>query len=175
MSKIALVMGHTIYGKGTGATSGIWNESLLTRRVGQKMIDYIKSHDNLINEYDVIATDLSMDYIQEQATYLNAVGYDYAFHFHFNSFKEADVNGTEVFEWEKSFLGDRLSFMISDLLETKNRGAKTDKTYKFLRLTKMKAFIVEPVFITNDNDMAKYDFLQNEYIDTIFKFCEEQL
>lgn len=174
--RIALVMGHTLKGTGSGSISGIWNESQLTRKVGAEMIQYNSDNkDKLRHEYDIIATDMSSDYITAQASHLNTVGYDYALQIHFNCFTDKVANGTEILEWNVSNLGKALSDYVSCYLDTKNRGSKQRQDLKFLRLTRMKAFIVETCFISNTGDMTKYVNNDSKYIKSIFDFCENEL
>lgn len=174
--KIALVMGHTLTGKGSGAVSGIWNESKLTRRVGSALIQYLSDNKHkLKHEYDVIATDMSTDYIVAQANHLNAIGYDYALQIHFNCSAYPSSNGTEILEWEPSEIGSKLCEEISAGLDTRNRGTVQRKDLAFLRLTKMKSFLVETCFISSEVDMQKFSINEFIYIDYLIKALEKYL
>lgn len=176
MAKIILAMGHTLYGAGFGAVWGNNVESIMTRDVGAMIIQRLSDiRPTLRNEYKVIATDLSNDYIKEQADYINKFGADYAFQFHFNCFTNPDSKGTEVIEWTESAMAKNLSQVISETLGTVNRGNKIDQKLKFLRTTKCKSFILEPCFISNQWDMVLYNDKKQEYVNKVIDFCEKNI
>lgn len=178
MSKIALVAGHTLTGTGSGTISGIYNESVCTREVCDILNKYISDKKHMLNhEYHFVITEKSSDYLTEQVTYINGHNFDYAIQFHFNSNEGEPASGTEVWEWVPSQAGKTLSLLISTALGLDDRGVKDgkSKSYKFLKLTKMKSFLVEICFLNNEKDMMHYNGRKQFVINNIMDWCERVL
>lgn len=177
MSKIALSAGHTLSGKGSGAISGIYSESILTRGLLDKLMTEIQrryEYGALKHDYQHVITNVSDDYLYEQSHYINGHNFDYAIQFHFNM---GGGTGTEVWEWEPSDEGKLLSGLLANIMCVNDRGTRDGKakSLRFLRLTKMKSFLVEVCFMDNNLDMGAYTYNIDDVVNTIITFCENNL
>ena len=173
--KFLIMPGHTQDGNiGSGAVIGNISESKETRKVAPKVVEYLKElgQDATYIHLDKSKTD---DYLKEQLDLANSKGiFDCAVQIHFNcgsSDKDNTTTGTETFYISNKgkVFADRVHLKLSSLF--KNRGAKQNNKYYWLKHTKSPAILIEVCFIDDKDDMKVYE----ENFDKICKFIAEGL
>ena len=91
--KILIVAGHTLKGKGTGAT-GYINESEENRSLSNIVVKYLKLAGHTVDYYEINEAN---DYLQKQVAKANSKDYDLVVQIHFNAYKNTtNEMGTEV-------------------------------------------------------------------------------
>lgn len=173
--KILICAGHSQNGyAGSGASKYI-NESNETRRLGPKVVQYLKE---LGVDADYIQHDKpkTAKYLNEQVAKANAMGtYDCVVQLHFNagsSDPNSNTTGTETYyaSSKGKVFSDRVNAKLSTLF--KNRGSKKDtRGLYWLKYTKCTAILVEVCFVDDKDDSRIY--LNN--IDKVAKLIAEGL
>jgi N-acetylmuramoyl-L-alanine amidase len=152
--KIAISIGHTLTGIGSGAV-GILNESICNRDVANKVCAYLKSlgHNVVLLRIDS-STYKSYDYVTRCKMANDAV-VDLFVEIHFNC---GCGNGTEVFA--VSSAGKVYAQKVVDqiaLLGFTNRGVKYGSGLYVLNNTKAPSILVECCFVDSLEDSKKYN------------------
>ncbi|WP_326511615.1 N-acetylmuramoyl-L-alanine amidase [Clostridium intestinale] len=154
--KIAIDIGHNVF-PDIGA-DGLYQESQLTKEVGIKVIDILKS-----NNYTVIDTlpesaSSERDSLEQRTNTANSNEVNKFISIHFNKYG-SDANGSEVYFQVNS---DTSKVMATNILNNlvalgfKNRGIK-NANYYVITNTKAPSVLVECAFLDNVEDMKKYD------------------
>jgi hypothetical protein len=173
--KILIMAGHSQNGyPGSGASKYI-NESNETRRLGPKVVQYLKA---VGIDADYIQHDKprTSSYLKEQVTKANNMGtYDCVVQLHFNagsSDPNSNTTGTETYYASskgKAF-SDRVNAKLSTLF--KDRGSKKDtRGLYWLKYTKCPSILIEVCFVDDKDDSRIY--LNN--IDKVAKLIAEGL
>ena len=173
--KILIMAGHSQNGyPGSGASKYI-NESNETRRLGPKVVQYLKA---VGVDADYIQHDKprTSNYLKEQVTKANNMGtYDCVVQLHFNagsSDPNGNTTGTETYyaSSKGKVFSDRVNAKLSTLF--KDRGSKKDtRGLYWLKYTKCPSILIEVCFVDDKDDSRIY--LNN--IDKVAKLIAEGL
>ena len=173
--KILIMAGHSQNGyPGSGASKYI-NESNETRRLGPKIVQYLKA---VGVDADYIQHDKprTSNYLKEQVTKANNMGtYDCVVQLHFNagsSDPNGNTTGTETYyaSSKGKVFSDRVNAKLSTLF--KDRGSKKDtRGLYWLKYTKCPSILIEVCFVDDKDDSRIY--LNN--IDKVAKLIAEGL
>ncbi|NJA28726.1 N-acetylmuramoyl-L-alanine amidase [Clostridioides difficile] len=152
--KIAIVPGHTLTGKGTGAT-GYIDEGKENRILNDLIVKWLKQGGATVYTGKV---DKSTNYLSEQCKIANKQDVDLAVQIHFNA-NNTTINpmGTETIY--KTNNGKVYANRVNEKLSTvfKNRGAKTDvRGLYWLSHTKAPAILIEVCFVDSKADTDYY-------------------
>ncbi|MGL5714637.1 MAG: N-acetylmuramoyl-L-alanine amidase [Paraclostridium sp.] len=149
--------GHTISGNGSGAV-GLLNESVCTRQISKYFVELAKKNNHKVINCTI---DKSNNYLYESVTKANKQELDLAVSHHLNSSSNNDANGVEVFIYD---LDDKFTYDIAariceelSKLGLRNRGVKESKEFYWIRNTNSKAILIEYLFCSNKDDVAKYN------------------
>ena len=158
--KILIMAGHSQNGyAGSGASKYI-NESNETRRLGPKVVQYLKA---VGVDADYIQHDKprTSNYLKEQVDKANNMGtYDCVVQLHFNagsSDPNSNTTGTETYyaSSKGKVFSDRVNAKLSTLF--KDRGSKKDtKGLYWLKYTKCPSILVEVCFVDDKDDARIY-------------------
>ncbi|EGT3945926.1 TPA: N-acetylmuramoyl-L-alanine amidase [Clostridioides difficile] len=152
--KIAIVPGHTLSGKGTGAV-GYIDEGKENRILTDLIVKWLKQGGATVYTGKV---DKSSNYLAEQCQIANKQDVDLAVQIHFNANKiTLNPMGTETIY--KTNNGKVYSERVNDKLATvfKNRGAKSDvRGLYWLSHTKAPAILIEVCFVDSKADTDYY-------------------
>ncbi|EOE7203674.1 N-acetylmuramoyl-L-alanine amidase [Clostridioides difficile] len=152
--KIAIVPGHTLSGKGTGAT-GYIDEGKENRILTDLIVKWLKQGGATVYTGKV---DKSNNYLAEQCEIANRQNVDLAVQIHFNANKTTlNAMGTETIY--KTNNGKVYAERVNKKLSTifKNRGAKSDvRGLYWLSHTKAPAILIEVCFVDSKADTDYY-------------------
>ncbi|MCR1392174.1 N-acetylmuramoyl-L-alanine amidase [Clostridioides difficile] len=152
--KIAIVPGHTLTGKGTGAV-GYIDEGKENRMLTDLIVKWLKQGGATVYTGKV---DKSNNYLAEQCQIANKQNVDLAVQIHFNANKTTlNPIGTETIY--KTNNGKVYANRVNDKLATvfKNRGAKSDvRGLYWLSHTKAPAILIEVCFVDSKADTDYY-------------------
>ncbi|MCI0947877.1 N-acetylmuramoyl-L-alanine amidase [Clostridioides difficile] len=152
--KIAIVPGHTLSGKGTGAT-GYIDEGKENRILTDLIVKWLKQGGATVYTGKI---DKSNNYLSEQCQIANKQDIDLAVQIHFNA-NNTTLNpmGTETIY--KTNNGKIYAERVNEKLATvfKNRGAKSDvRGLYWLNHTKAPAILIEVCFVDSKADTDYY-------------------
>ncbi|MCC0658510.1 N-acetylmuramoyl-L-alanine amidase [Clostridioides sp. ES-S-0123-01] len=152
--KIAIVPGHTLTGKGTGAV-GYIDEGKENRILTDLIVKWLKQGGATVYTGKI---DKSNNYLSEQCQIANKQDIDLAVQIHFNA-NNTTLNpmGTETIY--KTNNGKMYANRVNDKLSMvfKNRGAKTDtRGLYWLSHTKAPAILIEVCFVDSKADTNYY-------------------
>ncbi|HBL5345915.1 N-acetylmuramoyl-L-alanine amidase [Clostridioides difficile] len=152
--KVALVPGHTLSGKGTGAV-GYIDEGKENRILTDLIVKWLKQGGATVYTGKV---DKSNNYLAEQCQIANKQNVDLAVQIHFNANKTTlNPMGTETIY--KTNNGKVYAERVNDKLATvfENRGAKSDvRGLYWLSHTKAPAILIEVCFVDSKADTDYY-------------------
>ncbi|WP_102834294.1 N-acetylmuramoyl-L-alanine amidase [Clostridioides difficile] len=152
--KIAIVPGHTLSGKGTGAV-GYIDEGKENRILTDLIVKWLKQGGAIVYTGKV---DKSNNYLAEQCKIANRQNVDLAVQIHFNANKTTlNPMGTETIY--KTNNGKVYAERVNKKLSTifKNRGAKSDaRGLYWLSHTKAPAILIEVCFVDSKADTDYY-------------------
>ncbi len=152
--KVALVPGHTLTGKGTGAT-GYIDEGKENRILTDLIVKWLKQGGATVYTGKV---DKSSNYLAEQCQIANKQDVDVAVQIHFNANKTTlNPMGTEIIYKTKN--GKAYAERVNEKLATvfENRGAKSDvRGLYWLSHTKAPAILIEVCFVDSKADTDYY-------------------
>ncbi|MCI9975949.1 N-acetylmuramoyl-L-alanine amidase [Clostridioides difficile] len=152
--KIAIVPGHTLTGKGTGAV-GYIDEGKENRILTDLIVKWLKQGGATVYTGKV---DKSNNYLSEQCQIANKQDIDLAVQIHFNANNTTlKPMGTETIY--KTNNGKVYAERVNKKLATvfKNRGAKSDiRGLYWLRNTKAPAILIEVCFVDSKADTDYY-------------------
>lgn len=154
MMKVAIVPGHTLTGKGTGAV-GYIDEGKENRILTDLIVKWLKQGGATVYTGKI---DKSNNYLAEQCQIANRQDVDLAVQIHFNA-NSTTLNpmGTETIY--KTNNGKTYAERVNSKLSTvfKNRGAKTDvRGLYWLSHTKAPAILIETCFVDSKADTDYY-------------------
>ncbi|HCU2602400.1 TPA: N-acetylmuramoyl-L-alanine amidase [Clostridioides difficile] len=152
--KIAIVPGHTLSGKGTGAT-GYIDEGKENRILTGLIVKWLKQGGATVYTGKV---DKSNNYLAEQCEIANKQNVDLAVQIHFNANKTTlNPMGTEtIYKTNKGKVyAERVNKKLATIF--KNRGAKSDvRGLYWLSHTKAPAILIEVCFVDSKADTDYY-------------------
>ena len=151
--KILICAGHTLKGKGTGAT-GYISESQENRSLSNIVVKYLKLAGHTVDYYEI---NEATDYLQKQVEKANSKDYDLVVQIHFNAYKNTtDEMGTEVLYLSDSgkVWAEKINAKLSTVF--KNRGVKKRTDLFWLNSTKSIACLIEVCFVDSKADTDKY-------------------
>ena len=121
--------------------------------------------------------------LEERVYLAEAAGAELFLSVHHNGAASSGANGTETFHFPGSKLGVLYAEYIQqgmiDVLGSRDRGVKTSDSLYVLRKTSMPAVLIEPLFVTGEEDKMIYsreDYyldLANGIIDSIIQLNKE--
>lgn len=166
MIKIALSAGHNVYSPyfDSGAIGNGFKESECTKQIVSEMIKLFSNFKD-VEIYDVTPYNMKFNSSKEahieRANRVNKINPHMYFDVHMNS-ASADSTGCEVWLYnDKSKMtpnGKRIVEGLSKGLNIANRGIKYNSGYWSLSMPNCPSMIVETMFISNPNEMKKYDY-----------------
>ena len=151
--KILICAGHTLKGKGTGAT-GYINESEENRILSKIVVKYLEYAGHNVDYFEV---NEGKDYLAKQVAAANSKDYDLVVQIHFNAFKLVEGSmGTETYYISDSgkVWAEKISAKLSTVF--KNRGIKKRTDLYWLNNTKSIACLIEVCFVDSKVDTDKY-------------------
>ena len=151
--KVLICAGHTLKGKGTGAT-GYINESEENRILSKIVVKYLEYAGHNVDYYEV---NEDSDYLQKQVAKANSKDYDLVVQIHFNAFKLTEGSmGTETYYISDS--GKVWAEKVNDKLSTvfKSRGVKKGEGLYWLKNSKSIAILIETCFVDSKADTDTY-------------------
>jgi len=157
MPTVAVVIGHHPDAPGAALRLGehTLHEYSFWRPFGRELVRSLQTVD--IGAHLVERPNPDPD--QELADRINATGADAAIELHFNSYKNVDVEGTEMLHYTGSEGGEQLAVALLDkttgAIGTVSRGLRPKQGWPFLTLTEMPAVICEPAYGSNTGDAWK--------------------
>ncbi|WLD28569.1 N-acetylmuramoyl-L-alanine amidase [Clostridioides difficile] len=154
MMKVAIVPGHTLTGKGTGAVSYI-DEGKENRILTDLIVKWLKQGGATVYTGKI---DKSNNYLAEQCQIANRQDVDLAVQIHFNA-NSTTLNpmGTETIYKTNNgkIYAERVNSKLSTIF--KNRGAKIDaRGLYWLSHTKAPAILIETCFVDSKADTDYY-------------------
>lgn len=160
--RVLICAGHTLKGKGTGA-SGYINEGKENRILSKKVVEWLKIANTMSGmeiEVDYYEINESDSYLQKQVAVANKKDYDIVVQIHFNAYKTvATAMGTETLYDKGSVKGkvyaERVNDKLNDLF--KNRGVKERNDLYWLNNTKAPAILIETCFVDSKADTDVYN------------------
>lgn len=164
IKKIAIAVGHTASGVAGCGAVGLLNESNETRNVALILADILTDAGYTTK---VLRIDKANSYEYEdcyvRAAEANSWGADLYVEIHLNCSSNTNANGTEVLIYPGSSQSASYAKKVNDSI-CKELGT-FDRTYGtgykessliVLRKTNMPAILIEPLFVGNTGDVAKY-------------------
>ena len=155
--KIAINAGHTLTGKGYGASYKGFHESLLTREVARALIPKLKARGHKIIDATVDSATSQNSYLRKVCDTVNASDADLFISLHLNASKSKLGRGVECYTWYgvKHTIAAKICANVAKL-GTKNRGVKDGSGLYVIKHTKPKAILVELFFLDQYNDRKMY-------------------
>lgn len=151
---IGINCGHTVSGQpGCGAV-GYLNESDGTRRVGRKVIEYLRDMGNVVYDCTNDYAHTTTENLSAIVSMANSKRLDLFVSIHFNS---GGGKGCEVFTYggKKLSQGEMVCKNLA-ALGFKNRGIKDGSSLYVIRRTNATAMLVEVCFVDSESDYELY-------------------
>lgn len=148
---IAISVGHTLTGLGTGA-AGFLNESICTREIGERVKEILQSRGHDITYCRIDQSNNDLAYRVNLANNSNA-----------DLFAEIHLNaggglGTEVYTYGAKEIPEARQVLNNIVaLGFRNRGIKDGKGLYVIRNTKMTAMLIECCFVDTKEDADRYN------------------
>ena len=157
--KITIDYGHTLSGGDTGANGCGKREQDLTREVGTRVVNLLRSVGNDVHEIRLDSCNSERESLNWRVNKINNINPDLSVSIHFNSATNPDAHGTEI--WIGTGVTDRANNILRNFtgLGFTNRGLKDGIGAKLalVKRTNPPAMLVECCFIMNSSDMSKYN------------------
>ena len=153
--KIGINCGHTVSGQpGCGAV-GFINESDETRKVGYKLMEYLKSAGHTVVNCTNDKAASTNENLSKIVAMANAQPLDLFVSIHFNS---ARGKGTEVFTYGGKEHAEALNILKNmSKLGFINRGVKDGSSLYVVKRTNAKAMLIEVCFVDTKSDVELYE------------------
>ncbi|BDR74210.1 hypothetical protein K144316041_p20490 (plasmid) [Clostridium tetani] len=166
MTKYAIDCGHTLNGVDYGSKGVLKDESVLTREIGLRVINKLKSLGHTVINCTTDNANSLNDSLSYRVNIANNNNVDLFISIHFNAFN-GNAHGTEVFTYGGRELPQARTVLNNiEQLGYKNRckdfkgnnlPLKDGSNLYVLKNTKMKSMLIECCFCDNKTDMGKYD------------------
>ena len=174
--KIFIDPGHNHSKWNTGASGNGLREQDITFYISEKLAAKLKAvgvevmmSRNKVT--DILGTNQATS-LSARAKMANDWDADLFISIHCNSHITKTATGTEVIVYDKKSkvygLAGCISKMISQKLDLKDRGVKTNPTLSILRKTKMPSMLIETAFISNASDAEKLKNRQDDFAHAIY-------
>lgn len=148
--KIAINIGHTKMGVGTGANKYL-NESIETRKIGYEVLKLLA---DTKHEALPLVFDKSSDNLKEAVELANNENVDLFLSIHLNA---GGGQGCEAYTWQGSKTKEAVNVLNNlNKLGLKNRGVKNGSHLYVIKKTKMNALLVEICFVDNQSDYESF-------------------
>lgn len=156
--KITIDYGHTLSGGDTGATGCGKKEQDLTREVGTRVINLLRSVGNDVHEIRLDSCNNVNESLNWRVRKINDINPELSVSIHFNACN-GTAHGTEI--WIGTGVTDRANRILGNFagLGFTNRGLKDGigAGLALVKRTNPPAMLVECCFIDNGKDMSKYN------------------
>ena len=156
--KITIDYGHTLSGGDTGATGCGKREQDLTREVGTRVVNLLRSVGNEVHEIRLDGCNNVNESLNWRVRKINDIDPELSVSIHFNACN-GTAHGTEI--WIGTGVTDRANRILGNFagLGFTNRGLKDGigAGLALVKRTNPPAMLVECCFIDNSGDMAKYN------------------
>lgn len=154
--------GHCLSGYDTGATGLGRKEEVLTREVGKALGEVLEKQGEKVYFTNVDKANSVNESLRERVNKANSIKDAAAFiSIHFNSFENSAANGVEVLISGRGGKAEVIAKKVNDNLSKeiglRNRGVKVNSNLYVLKNTIAPAVLIECLFITNKEDMSKYN------------------
>ena len=153
--KIGINCGHTVSGQpGCGAV-GFINESDETRKVGYKLMEYLKSAGHTVVNCTNDKAASTNENLSKIVAMANAQPLDLFVSIHFNSGRG---KGTEVYTYGGKEHAEALNILKNmSKLGFTNRGVKDGSSLYVVKRTNAKAMLIEVCFVDTKSDVELYE------------------
>ena len=150
---ISINAGHTIRGKGAGASYNGLYEGTITRQVANELIKLLKVKGYQVFNSTVDKASSQNQYLKQVCKLANNVNADLFISLHTNASSSHKGQGCEVYTWKGKRHQEAISICanLADL-GLKNRGVKDGSKLYVIKHTTPKALLVELFFIDNNYD-----------------------
>ena len=158
MSRIGIDFGHDLNGGDTGAVA-IFIETVVNRVYGLKVIQGFQKLGHTVFNVTPVQNNLTLGQsLAYRVNKANSLNLDLFISCHVNAFNNASANGCEVeyISAKGKIYADRISAQIATL-GFKNRGSVQRPNLYVLKNTDPVAILVEPFFLSNQNDCNLYN------------------
>jgi len=176
--RIAIDPGHG--GRDPGAVAGDIYEKNLNLNLSAYLFKICLNRG--LNPFLIRGGDYNLQ-LEERVNLAEAAGAELFLSVHHNGAASSEANGTEVFHFPGSRFGVLYAEYIQqgmlDVLGSRDRGVKTSDRLYVLRRTSMPAVLIEPLFVTGEEDRMIYSRdgyyrdLANGIIDSIIQLNKE--
>lgn len=180
--KVALIVGHSVndggaYNENCGINEYRYNDIIVKQLAQGISKDYPEIEPIIIYR----------DSYSKLPSKVNETFTDIAVEFHLNAAENKSAHGCEMLYWNNSTKGHELASMfqvnVTNRLKLKDRGVKPLKDNSrggyLLKSTAMPTIIVEPFFLSNDDELSRMMKPTNQkklieaYFDSIIDYYEE--
>ncbi len=149
--KIAISIGHTLTGKGTGAV-GFLNESICTREIGERVKSMLEAQGHEVVYCRIDQSENDLAYRVDLANKSDA---DLFAEIHLNA---GEGLGTEVYTYGAKEVQEAKSVLNAIVeLGFRNRGIKDGKSLYVITNTNMTAMLIECCFVDTREDADRYN------------------
>ena len=153
--KVLIFAGHSANGyRGCGAV-GALNESNENRRLGKKVVEYLKAM-GIDAEFKCLDKPKTSNYLKEQVALANQEKYDVQVQIHFNA-SNGKGRGTETYYISSK--GRTFAERVHNKLKTifRDRGVKSSTGLYWLKNTNSPSILIEVCFCDNNDDAKLYN------------------
>ena len=154
--KILIFAGHSTNGyRGSGAIGSL-NESNENRRLGKKVVEYLKAM-GIDADFACVDIPKTTNYLKEQVSLANSMGrYDCMVQIHFNA-SNGNGKGTETYYISSK--GKVFAERVHNKLKTlfRDRGVKQNNRLYWLKNTSCPSILIETCFCDNNDDAKIYN------------------
>lgn len=158
MTKFSINCGHTTAGAGTGAAYKEFNESEITRAVGQELISILKRKGHTVYNSTIDEAKSQNDYLKKAVEKVNNTDADIAISLHCNASALHTGKGVEVWTWNGKKHKEAINILEEfEYRGFKNRGIKKGNSLYFIKHTESKSILVEMFFLDNKTDRELYN------------------
>lgn len=160
--KVVIDCGHCLEGYDKGAVGLGYREEVLTREIGKELGKILKEKGTEVIFVNPDYSQSVNESLRYRVNMANKHGNaDLFMSIHLNSFGNNNANGYETLISARGGKAEKFANRIQERFISKigltNRGVKVNNNLFVLKNTTMPAVLVECGFITNKNDMAKYN------------------
>lgn len=143
----------------SGSVSKYGKEDTFTKEVGESLITQLQNEGYEVVRVNPVKVSSVNDSLKQRIDKANKEEVDLFLSIHFNAFSDKNSQGTEVFVYESDEKLNKMGESIIDNFEKygfKDRGVKT-ANFSVLRNAEVPAMLIECGFITNPEDMGRYE------------------